>query len=107
MSNEATRAPRATTAGNEWITLLCDNGRTGGQRARPFDSPSRARWQLRLGSSVRSAPVLYQATLYVSSLAGHLHAVNVETGRLKWKFEATGQIHSTPSLYKKQGAFRF
>jgi len=103
MSND--RTPRDTTAEKDWITLLSDNGRTGGQGARPFEAPSRARWQLRLGSSVRSAPVLYQGTLYVNSLAGYLHAVNVDTGRPKWKFQAEGQIHSTPSLYKNKVLF--
>ena len=40
MSND--RTPRDTTAEKDWITLLSDNGRTGGQGARPFEAPSRA-----------------------------------------------------------------
>src|ERR1700746_3676493 len=104
MTNEP-RGPSAAPAADEWVTLLCDNTRTGGQGAPPMEAPSRARWQLRLGSSVRSAPVMRETTLYVNSLAGTLHAINVETGRLKWKFEAPGQIHSTPSLYKNKVLF--
>ena len=33
------------------------------------------------------------------SVNGTLHAIDALTGTAKWKFDAVGQIHSTPSLY--------
>ena len=51
-----------------------------------------------MGSSVRSAPVLRAGVLYVTSMAGILHAIDVEKGRLNWQFKAADHIHSTPSL---------
>jgi outer membrane protein assembly factor BamB len=51
-----------------------------------------------MGGSVRSAPVLRSGVLYVTSMAGNLHAIDVEQGRQKWQFQAAAPIHSTPSL---------
>ena len=82
----------------DWPTLLKDNSRTGAQGQLPARSPERAVWQFRTGSSVRSAPILDGGLLYVTSLRGVLHAIEVVTGVSKWKFQAPGQIHSTPSL---------
>ena len=43
----------------DWLALLSDNARTGGQPVRTaVKAPVRSRWQLRVGISVRSAPVL-------------------------------------------------
>ena len=51
-----------------------------------------------MGGSVRSAPVLRAGVLYVTSMAGNLHAIDVEKGRQNWQFQAADHIHSTPSL---------
>src|SRR5271156_5435296 len=87
-----------SNAENDWVTLLKDNARTGGQGAAALPSPAKALWQARLGSSVRSAPVLRGELLYVTATLGHLHAIHTETGRERWKFKTGGQIHSTPAL---------
>jgi outer membrane protein assembly factor BamB len=88
----------AAAAEGDWITLLKDNGRTGGSGAPTVPSPTKARWQLRLGSPVRSSPVLREATLYVTAQRGQLYALKTKDGRQEWKFEAGGKINSTPSL---------
>ena len=87
-----------STAENDWPTLLYDNSRTGGQGIRAARAPDHVRWHIRMGSSVRSAPVLRAGVLYVTSMAGNLHAIDVEKGRQKWQFQAADHIHSTPSL---------
>ena len=83
----------------DWPTLLVDNARTGGQGQHPPHSPEKAVWKFRTGSAVRSAPVLDDGILYVASVNGVLHAIDVAAGTSKWKFEAAGQVHSTPSLF--------
>src|SRR5438552_17433938 len=93
--------PEASTVSrseSDWPTLLHDNSRTGGMGIRTAKAPDRVRWHLRVGSSIRSAPVLRGGTLYVTSIGGNLHAIDVEKGRQIWQFQAAGQIHSTPSL---------
>src|SRR5256714_15285342 len=90
-------------APGDWPTLLKDNARTGGQGKHPARSPEGAVWQFRTGSSVRSAPLLADGILYVASVSGVLHAIDVLTGRSIWNFQAAGQIHSTPSLSGDRG----
>src|SRR5215813_3287521 len=89
----------------DWPTLLANNARTGGQSPRPFRSPDKAAWQIRTGGAVRSAPILDEGTLYVASVNGEMHALDVATGTSKWKFQAAGQLHSTPSLYGNKVLF--
>ena len=85
-------------AETDWPALLYDNARTGGQGVRPARAPDHVRWHIRMGGSVRSAPVLRTGVLYVTSMAGNLHAIDIEKGRQKWQFQAADHIHSTPSL---------
>lgn len=82
--------------GTDWPTLLKNNSRTGGQGTAAIRAPDHARWQIRLGSSIRSAPVLSDDVLYVTAVEGTLHAIDTQSGRSKWKFQAAGQLHSTP-----------
>src|ERR1039458_3515856 len=62
-----TEAAKSKTPG-DWPTLLKDNARTGGQGQHPARSPERSVWQFRTGSSVRSAPILEDGILYVTSV---------------------------------------
>jgi len=89
---------KPSTTETDWPTLLHDNSRTGGQQIRAAKAPNHVRWRIRMGSSVRSAPVLRAGVLYVTSMAGKLHAIDVELGREEWQFQAPDHIHSTPSL---------
>src|SRR5437867_9801858 len=93
-----TENAKPSIAETDWITLLNDKARTGGQGTRPARAPSKTRWQFRTGSSIRSAPILRDGILYVTSIAGSLHAIDVASGRAKWKFPVVEQVHSTPSL---------
>src|SRR5207302_7796094 len=86
----------------DWPTLLKDNARSGGQTPHPARSPERAVWQFRAGGSIRSAPILKHGNLYVTSVAGALHAIDVVAGPAKWKFLGGGQVRSTPSLFAEQ-----
>ncbi|MGH9455400.1 MAG: PQQ-binding-like beta-propeller repeat protein, partial [Terriglobia bacterium] len=81
-----------------WVTLLCDAGRTGGYGQWPKGANLQLLWQLRLRDSIHSSPVLADGLLYVTSLDGALHAIDIHTGREVWKFQTDAQIHSTPSI---------
>src|SRR6201998_3282538 len=83
---------------SDWPTLLGDNARTGGQGQIKLHFPEKAAWQYRVGSAVRSAPVLREGILYVAAVSGALHAIDAATGTSKWKFQSQGQVHATPSL---------
>ena len=75
------------TLANDWPTLLKDNQRTGGQQRVGVGAPNKVRWQMRLGTSIRSAPVFSNGLLYVTGIEGALFAIDTAIGRLKWKFE--------------------
>src|SRR5258705_10362719 len=90
---------KPSVAETDWVTLLNDNSRTGGQGIRPARAPSRTRWQFRTGSSIRSGPILRDGLLYVTCIAGGLQAIDVSGGGGKWQFPLAGQVPSTPTLY--------
>src|SRR2546425_11037667 len=89
----------------DWVTLLNDNARTGGQGIRPVHAPSKTRWQFRTGSSIRSAPILRDGILYVTCIADSLHAIDVTRGKAKWKFPVAQEVPSTPSFLRNKGFF--
>ncbi len=82
MANKSPAPDVPAVSENDWITLLKDNSRTGGHSAPLLPSPAKARWQMRVGSSIRTAPVLRAGALYVTSTAGYLHAIQTDSGRL-------------------------
>src|SRR5512142_3307971 len=88
------QTPATVEAESEWMALLKDAARSGGQ-GRP---PARLRWQLRVARAIRSAPILRNGSLYVAAVDGNLHAIEAASARTKWKFQAPGQIHATPSF---------
>src|SRR5437016_2549856 len=95
----------STPSEKDWPALLRDSSRTGGQNSQAFKKPAGARWQAKVDGNVRAAPILRDRFLYVTSLSGYLHAIDVATGRLGWKYKAGAEIHSTPSLGGKRVLF--
>src|SRR5215467_1510968 len=83
---------------SDWPNLLCDSTHSGGQPPQPWRAPRKSLWQARVEGSVRSAPILCDGLLYISSLAGFLNAIDTHTGKVRWRFKTTAPIHSTPSL---------
>src|SRR5437867_12106494 len=88
-----TQNAKPSVAETDWVTLLNDNARTGGQGIRPTHAPSKTRWQFRTGSSIRSAPILRNGILYVTCIAGSMHAIDVTSGSAKWNFLVAQQVH--------------
>ena len=54
-----------------------------------------------LGSSYSgsvSSPAVYKGVVYVSSLDGHVYALDASTGSLKWKYQTGAGVSSTPAV---------
>jgi eukaryotic-like serine/threonine-protein kinase len=49
----------------------------------------------------QSSPVAYDSVLYWGSGSGSLYAIDAFSGRVTWKFNAKGSIHSTPVVDEK------
>src|SRR5260370_20483408 len=47
---------------------------------------------------MKSSPVVADTFVLVGSYDGHLYALDTATGRLRWKFETDGPVHSTPAI---------
>src|ERR1022692_865631 len=103
-----TEAAKSKTPG-DWPTLLKDNARTGGQGQHPARSPERSVWQFRTGSSVRSAPILEDGILYVTSVNGVLHAIDRRYLRMAFCMSRRSTEYCTPSTWSQahqSGNFR-
>src|SRR5438105_43453 len=65
LNREMTETAKPAIPESDWPSLLHDNSRTGGQGVRAAHAPDRARWQVRVGSSIRSAPILRNGFMLV------------------------------------------
>ncbi len=55
-------------------------------------------WQKSVGSIITSAPVHDKHTAYITTTGGQVMALDLETGKQKWSWQAAGAIHSTPAV---------
>jgi outer membrane protein assembly factor BamB len=56
-------------------------------------------WKTSLGSQITSSPVIdANGIVYSGSINSKLHAVNSQTGTIKWDFTTKGPIRSTPTI---------
>lgn len=55
------------------------------------------RWQFKTGDSIESTAAIAGDTVYVGSMDGHLYALDLATGKEKWKFKAA-PFRAPPSV---------
>ena len=55
-------------------------------------------WTFETEDAIESTAAIYAGIVYVGSLDGYLYAVNLDTGQVKWKYQATDEIKSSPSV---------
>ncbi len=51
---------------------------------------------------LHSSPQYYQGSIFIGSDSGHLHAVDVKTGKARWRFKTKGKVRSTPLLHNNR-----
>ena len=68
----------------------------GGQKA--LDLQGAERWRVRLeGGGARSTPAIgLDGTVYISAESGRLHALDPETGEIRWRFQTGGALWASP-----------
>ncbi|HLK61567.1 MAG TPA: PQQ-binding-like beta-propeller repeat protein [Chthonomonadaceae bacterium] len=62
-----------------------------------LSQPTR-KWAIDLNDAIQSSPLLAGDTLYVSSLDGHVYALDKERGRRRWSFPTKGQFLASPVI---------
>ena len=55
-------------------------------------------WVFRTGGSVKAQPVVYDGTVYISSFDGILYAVDIASGRARWKTPVGGTLVAAPAV---------
>jgi outer membrane protein assembly factor BamB len=63
--------------------------------------PLKPIWKYAAGTSDISAPVIDSSILFVGSDDGNIHAIDITSGKLKWKYQTNGKV-DTPTA--KNGA---
>ncbi|MFQ5743105.1 MAG: PQQ-binding-like beta-propeller repeat protein [Acidobacteriota bacterium] len=56
-------------------------------------------WIFKAGDSIESSAAIAGGMVYVGSLDGFLYAVDLESGKLRWKYQAALEIKSSPSVF--------
>ena len=62
---------------------------------RTHNEPTR-KWAINLGDSIMSSPLLYDGTLYVSSMDGKLYAIQPLNSKIKWTYSTRAAIVASP-----------
>jgi predicted Zn finger-like uncharacterized protein len=62
--------------------------RTGVFKTKGLQQLNRLKWKFNTSGAIDSSPVEADGVLYVGSNSGNFYAVDIETGKEKWRFEA-------------------
>ncbi len=55
-------------------------------------------WSVKLGSEIKSSPVVYGDRILIGSYDEHLYCVSTKNGTVIWKAKTNGPVHSTPGI---------
>ncbi|MCI0442097.1 PQQ-binding-like beta-propeller repeat protein, partial [bacterium] len=89
-------APMVPFAYGDWISFR-GNAQLTGVATTELPKQLVPLWTLETGG-IESTPAIAAGTVYIGSLDKILYAVDLQTGNLKWKYEATDEIKSSPSF---------
>ena len=57
-------------------------------------------WTFQAGVGIESSAAIVAGIVYATSLDSHLYAIDLNAGKLKWKYCANGETKSSPSVSK-------
>jgi outer membrane protein assembly factor BamB len=71
-----------------------------GISAGELPSPLKMRWSYQAKDAIESSAAIADGTVYVGSMDGYLHAVDLVTGKLRWQYQTKGAVQeSSPSVH--------
>src|SRR5258706_623284 len=79
-------------------TFHGNNARTGVFVSPGPAGPGSVKWTFKAGGPIVTSPSIAGGLIYISSLDGHLYAVDQETGKEKWNFKSRMPIVSSPAI---------
>jgi outer membrane protein assembly factor BamB len=81
----------------DWTQFRGDAALTGVATDALPATPALA-WTFEAGDSVESTPAIAGGTVYVGSHDGRLYALDLATGKERFRYQAAGEIHSSPAV---------
>jgi outer membrane protein assembly factor BamB len=71
-----------------------------GRKRRPDEAerPVEPLWRFQVEDEIRTAPVVYQETVFATSYDSSLYALGVNGGRLRWRHTVDAGIATTPAI---------
>src|SRR5258707_11401087 len=56
------------------------------------------KWTFKTGGAIVASPAIADGVIYITSLDGHLFAIDQDTGKEKWNFKSRMPIASSPAI---------
>ncbi len=89
----------AWAAGGDWTSFRGD-ARLTGVAPQPLPDDLAVLWTFEVEDGIESTAALVDGVVYVGSLAGKLHALDLNSGKLLWTYDAGDEIKSSPTVRK-------
>ena len=83
--------------GDQWAVFRSDAALTGTVEGQLPDSLVLA-WRFETADAVKSTPAASGGMVFVSSMDGHLYAVDLALGQVQWRFEADDALQAAPLI---------
>ena len=92
-------APRASQASADQWSMFRGSAALTGVAGTTLPQPLALRWSFQAKDGVGSSAAIADGTVYVGSMDGVLHAIDVATGKERWQYRAAGPIEeSSPAV---------
>ena len=67
-----------------------------------YDSPApknlKVKWSFSTAEAIVSSPAVADGVVYIGSSDNFLYAIDAATGKQRWKFDAHGNVASSPAM---------
>ena len=80
-----------------WPTFR-DNPAQTGVAASPLPERLQLLWTCEAKSSIESTAAIQDGVAYLGTMKGELLAINLATGKLKWRYKAKAAIEAAPGI---------
>src|SRR5258706_1990376 len=100
----AAQTPRGGAPDAAWPQFRGNARLTGVATAAPAP-PLTVRWTYEAGEAIESSPAIRDGRVYVGVATGDLLALDLETGKLQWKYATGGSIGESSPTVGDQAVF--
>jgi len=83
---------------NDVLTFRVNNKHSGVYPGKGIDNPAGFNWIFKTDGPIRSAPAVYNNTVFFGSSDGNFYAIDFSTGKEKWHFKTGSAIQSAPAI---------